>query len=596
MVIASPSDQKTVKRLLEQLSTTATEALQKSLRVYSVTAEQRRQFVATYQQLAPQLKTIAIQESPRPNELQVLGDQDQQQRVAKLLEDLKQQFPDEPRQLKFYDVPAALRTRFTTLKDQLVPELKQVQIVDGDQPDRMGLVATEAEHKRAADFLEQLRNGLPLDVKSLRVYSVTAEQRRQFVSSYQQIAPELKTILIQESPRPNELQVVGDPHQQQCVAKLLEELKQQFPDEPRQLKFYDVPAALRTRFTTLKDQLAPELKQVQVVDGDRPDRLGLVATDAEHVRAADLLRQLRGDLPLEESLLRVYPVTPAQRKRFLALLPSLQAELPGVRVVETSLPTEVTLWARPAQHERLAAVLQSIADRDTGIALQLVAYPVEQGDVKSIQTVLQELYPDTKIVADAESSRVMVWTTPAEHVQIDQAVRQLDAPAAAGKNKMVYYQLGEIDARDVVLMFQKLTPDMSLTADQDSNAIIAWGSEKDHQKLAKTVEDFRQQAGEGRRTIVSYPFGNRTTTQIEKLLQELVPKARLAGDSAACHPGLGHSGGTRTHPASRAQDVGRRGRRRRRTARLYDHAHPGRGCRCGAATDRPTGPGQRRLR
>ena len=109
MVIASPSDQKTVKRLLEQLSTTATEAQQKSLRVYSVTAEQRRQFVATYQQLAPQLKTIAIQESPRPNELQVLGDQDQQQRVAKLLEDLKQQFPDEPRQLKFYDVPAALR-------------------------------------------------------------------------------------------------------------------------------------------------------------------------------------------------------------------------------------------------------------------------------------------------------------------------------------------------------------------------------------------------------------------------------------------------------------------------------------------------------
>ena len=328
------------------------------------------------------------------------------------------------------------------------------------------------------------------------------------------------------------MHVVGDLHQQQRVARLLEELILQFPDAPRQLKFYDVPAALRTRFTTLKEQLAPELKEVQIVEGDRPDRMGLVATEAEHLRAEDLLKQLRGDLPVEESHLRVYPVTPAQRKRFLALLPSLQAELPGVRLVETSLPTELTLWARPAQHERLATVLQSIADRDTATALQLVAYPVEQGDVKSIQTVLQELYPDTKIVADAESSRVMVWTTPTEHAQIEQAVRQLDAPAAAGKNKMVYYQLGEIDARDVVAMFLKLTPDMSLTADQDSNSIIAWGSEKDHQKLAKTVEDFRQQAGDGRRTIVSYPFGNRTTTQIEALLAELVPKARLAGDAA----------------------------------------------------------------
>ena len=113
--------------------------------------------------------------------------------------------------------------------------------------------------------------------------------------------------------------------------------------------------------------------------------------------------------------------------------------------------------------------------------------------------MLQELYPDTKIVADAESSRVLVWTTSAEHEQIEQAVRQMDAPAAAGKNKMVYYRLDEIDARDVLEMLEELAPSMSLVADRDSNSIIAWGSEKDHALLKKTAEDFRQQAEVGGR-------------------------------------------------------------------------------------------------
>ena len=103
-------------------------------------------------------------------------------------------------------------------------------------------------------------------------------------------------------------------------------------------------------------------------------------------------------------MLRVYPVTPAQRKRFLALLPSLQAELPGVRVVETSLPTEVTLWrARTTRTTGCGAAVDR--HRDTGIALQLVAYPVEQGDAKSIQVVsrssiqIPRSSPTPKVVA-----------------------------------------------------------------------------------------------------------------------------------------------------------------------------------------------------
>ena len=448
-----------------------------------------------------------------------------------ILQQMIQQFDAPPaadRQLKYYPLPERETGDLENILQTFVPKAT-IQLQSDSR--RLMVIATASEQETIERLLSQLSTtATDTPQKQLRVFTVTPEQRRQFVSTYKQISPELTTITILESSQPNELQIVAREDQQQRVAELLQELKEQFPDELRQLKFYDVTPALRARFSALKDQLAPELRDVQVLDGDQPDRMGLVATDIEHARATDLLQQLRSELPVQESQLQVYAVTPSQRKRFLAILPSLQNELPGIRLVETSLPTELTIWARPAQHERLNEVLQSLRDVESTPSLQLVAYPVEQGDPTSIQTVLQELYPDTKIVADQESGRVLVWTTPAEHEQIEQAVQQMDAPAAAGKNKMVYYQLGEIDARDVVQMFQELAPDMSLVADRDSNSIIAWGTEKDHELLAKTVEDFRQQAGEGRRTIVSYPYGNRSTRDVQFLLQELVPNARVTGD------------------------------------------------------------------
>ena len=141
--------------------------------------------------------------------------------------------------------------------------------------------------------------------------------------------------------------------------------------------------------------------------------------------------------------------------------------------------------------------------------------------------MLHELYPDTKILVDTESRRVMVWTTAAQHAVIAQAVQQLDAPSAAGKRRMVYYRLGEIDARDVERLFQQLVPDMSMVSDRDTNSIIAWGTDKDHELMSKTVEDFRQQATEGDHTVVRYPCGTLDPDRVRRIAR---PNWSLARD------------------------------------------------------------------
>ena len=270
-----------------------------------------------------------------------------------ILQQMIQQFDSPPaadRELKFYPLPDRLAEDAESILKAFVPKAT-IQLKS--DPRRLMVIASESEQQTVERLLQQLSStATQMTQKTLRVYTVTPEQRRQFVSTYKQIVPELQTITVQETQQPNELQIVADETQQLQVAKLLEELKQQFPDEPRQLKFYDVTAALRARFMSLKDQLAPQLRDVQVVEGDQPDRMGLVATDAEHVQATDLLQQLRSGLPDEEAQLRVFPVTPTPAQTIpgaIALAAERAAGNPHGRNVAADRTDHL---GPPAQHER----------------------------------------------------------------------------------------------------------------------------------------------------------------------------------------------------------------------------------------------------
>ena len=259
--------------------------------------------------------------------------------------------------------------------------------------------------------------------------------------------------------------------------------------------------------------------------------IGVIGSDPEHERLTALLQQLRETIPAKKSVLRIFPVTPTLKKRFQGLLPSLDDQLSGVRIIDDAQPSQVAVWATEDQHKQVQTLLESLRTSDVGSEMELITYPLMTGDPESVQSILVELYPDTRIVADEESHRVMVWTTADQHSQIRRAIEQLDKPSTAGTSKMAYYKIGEVDARDVVRMFEDLLPKMTLTVDRDSNSIIAWGTERDHQLLAKTVEEFRKQSEGERKTVVSYPCGARDLRDVRRLVDDLVPRARLVTDA-----------------------------------------------------------------
>ncbi|MCA9150007.1 MAG: hypothetical protein KDA92_11930, partial [Planctomycetales bacterium] len=309
-----------------------------------------------------------------------------------------------------------------------------------------------------------------------------------------------------------------------------EEIKQQFPAEPRSIHYYEADAALRSRFNSLRSQLAPDLGQIQLLEDPQDARLGIVATDSQHQQVQALLDELKRELPQVQEQLKVFAVTPTQRSRFAALQPSLAAKLGTIRVLDESRPNELVVWGNAEQLELIASLLPTLKAAEPQQERSLVAYTLRDGDPAAVQQVLQELYPDLKIIIDAASGRVMVWTTAEQHQVIDQAIKQLDAPKAAGKNRMSYYRLVEIDARDVSRMLSQLVPQMTITVDRDTNSIIAWGSDKDHELIRKSIDEFKQQQAAGANRVVSYPTGAIEPRRLRFLLNDLIPRARIISD------------------------------------------------------------------
>ncbi len=519
---ATPQQHAVIAKLLEQMATTSDEQLRPNLQVYEIQHDSPEILL---QQLRLVVPSATLTLDPGTNRLLAFAAPPQQEQIQQTLQKLQAGGPDD-----IPDVPVVYSLRqvapetVLTMVQTLFPRAK-VSVDAGTK--RLVVLATLQQQTAIGQFIEQLETQ-PTGQVQIKDYPLNDLATQQVQQVVQSMVPEAKLTF---EPDAGRLLVIATETQQTQVQDVLRQLAAAAGTTiQRTVRSYDVTELQREQFTKNYVQLDPQLKDIKLLDAGTPTQLLVLATEDQHVRLDRVLRELLRTLPAETSQLKVFSVTPTQRSRFLALQASIDPRLKSVRVIDESRPQELVVWATPEQVQLIEDLLQSLKDAAPTDAMQLVAYPIEVGDPSSVQAVLRELYPDTKILVDEESRRVMVWTTAEQHRAIAQAVHQLDAPPSAGKRRMVYYRLGDVDARDVERLLQRLVPDVSMVSDRDTNSIIAWGTDKDHALLAKTVEDFRQQASQGDHTVVRYPCGTLEPERVRRLLDDLVPRARFVAD------------------------------------------------------------------
>jgi len=506
------------------------------LRVYSVKVADPDTAISVLSQL---IRTATFVLDPSTNRINATATPSQHTLVEKVLEQMEAEIPPEKQRVLevypidgFIDVgaPSAAWTQLLETLQKIVPE---AELSMNQEAKRLVAWATPSEHETIKASLEKLKvERTPQKVRQLETYRLTKVDPKAVLTLLETILPEARLAVDSETRTLIALAVGSD---QEVIRNTLKTLQPEKPgpDAP-ELRFYELALAMPPSLVDFLQKVAPESQVVMDATGNR---LMVVASPADHTKIEKAIDHAKKSNFIEGiSTLEVYPVTPAQRKRFEAVLTSLTSQLPGIKVITDAQPGELAIWAKPQQHEVLKGILDELKrDVPPEERYQLGSYPIVSADPQSVLAMLQELFPDTKLVLDPKASRLLAWTSPSEQESIKASLEQIQTEGPPEEQpRFEAYPIQGADVRStggaaLLTQLRTLVPAAQLTFDARTNKLIAYATPKEHERLKAALASL-QRGGtpETKPTIEVYPLTKADPTSTLALLTGLVPDAQLS--------------------------------------------------------------------
>ena len=523
---AKPTQHIVLAQMIEELKGDVSEERKRGLVAYSVKSADPSSVLTVLQDLYPDVKFVL---EPKTNRLLVWTRPEEHQSIKASLEKIAGEGPaeDQPR-FETYAISAANMAAASTFVATLQPLVPNVRLTIDSQGRKLIAWGTPEEHEIVRKALEGLgRGGASAETTpQLQVYGLTKADPNSTLALLQNLVPDAQ---LSVDPQTNSIVALAIPADQATIKATLEQLQPEKPGPNTPvLRFH-----LLSREPTdgLIATLQPLVPKAQITLDAENDRLMAVATPADHEIIQSTLEEFEAKTPPEEpGKLIVYPVTPSQRRRFEALLPTLTEDLPGVQIIPDGKPGELAVWAKPTQHLVIAEIIQEItggAARDG--QFRLGVYTIKSADPQSVLSVLQRLFPDTEFILDEKTRRLMVWTSPAEHETIQAAIDQMDAGVPDElEEEFAAYPVPNVDPSLAIQMLQEQVPDVKFINDTASRTILAWGRKADHRKIAAMIEQMSAKAPAGiAPTAALYSLDAIDATSATQILQLAVPQARI---------------------------------------------------------------------
>ncbi|HUT95740.1 MAG TPA: hypothetical protein VMY37_40165, partial [Thermoguttaceae bacterium] len=523
---AKPTQHIVLAQMVEELKGEVPEEQKRQLVAYSVKSADPSSVLTVMQELYPDVKFVL---EPKTNRLLVWTRPEEHESIKASLEKIAGDGPaeDQPR-FETYAISAANMAAASTFMATLQPLVPNVRLTLDAQGRRLIAWGTPEEHEIVRKALEGLGRGggTPETTPQLQVYAMTKADPNSTLALLQNLVPDAQ---LSVDPQTNSIVALAISADQATIKATLEQLQ---PEEPGPntpvLRFHLLS---RKPTDSLIATLQPLVPKAQITLDAENDRLMAVATPADHEVIQSTLKEFEAKTPPEEpGKLAVYPVTPSQRKRFEALLPTLAEDLPGAQIIPDGKPGELAVWAKPTQHLVIAEIIREI----TGGApedgqFRLGVYTIRSVDPQNVLSVLQRLFPDTEFIVDDRTRRLMVWTSPAEHDQIQAAIDEMDTGVLPEmEEEFASYPVPNVDPSLAVQMLQERVPDVRFIPDPASRTILAFGRKADHRKIAAMLEQMSAKAPASiAPTATLYSLESIDAASATQILQLAVPQARI---------------------------------------------------------------------
>ena len=482
--------------------------------------------------------------------LLVVASEDDQKKVTAVLEQVQTSEENSLRPLKSYPLqPKMTSATITTLLATLVPKAG----VTADEPNRRLLIAaTEKEHILIEQVIAQVQQEAVGIQPLLKFYPLTKLAGPTSLPVLQTIAPLAKITFQPEGKR---FSIIATPDDHAAIASTLQQLEMNAADLQRSLKFYDVSsiggadarALLTTTYTDVsfvatadgmkvmawvsadqdqqilatleqltKEQpfestrtmelysitdlgpsastvLAQAVPRAVITAGARADQLAIVATAADHEKLKTVLSQLQGSktTPAAKELV-VYPIKGITPTSVLQVLQPLVDADVQLTVDPAGQQLFVRAFADKQQQiktavEQITATLAARGERSTK------TYLIGAPNADEAQEVLTALFPDAKIVTDADRKMIVATATAEQHTTIGEIAEQMKGNPLDGDRPVpAVYSLKNTSATEVQTLLQSMYSrfdNVRLSVNEKTGRLIVLARKEQQEAVRVLIEE-----------------------------------------------------------------------------------------------------------
>ena len=498
------------------------------LAVYPLKSADPDAAVQVLEALMPDAKFVR---DPGANQLSAYATPTQQAAVKSVIEQLQSsEGPPESRaRFEVYQLDNAEPAGALATLQPLVPTAR---LTVDPLSKKLAAWGTPADHAILAKAVGQLVAGVDgADDRQVEVYRLSKANPASVAAMLPTVVPRARIAVDLPTKSLVVLATIAD---QQTVKATVDQIESQKPTGGApEMRLYPVG---QTPPATVAAVLQPLVPQATITADAAQRRLAVSATPDDHIVVKQAIDQYLNSAPAgDQRKLVLYPVTLAERTRFQSLLATLTTDFPNVKIVTDAEPGELAVWATPAEHEVVAGIVAQLKQATPAEeAYRLVAYPIRAADPASVLSVLQSMFPGTKLVLDVKTRKLVAWTRPSQQEAIKALVDQMDVDDGGdSQSQLMTYPVDGFDPTTAITTLRSLVPDVTITHDPTAKTLVAFARKSDHAKIAASLKQMRPSEDPTLRPhVVSYSTGTADPNALYPLIVSLVPTARVVPNAA----------------------------------------------------------------
>ena len=331
----------------------------------------------------------------------------------------------------------------------------------------------------------------------IKFYALKSEPTAQILQSLRRLVP--FPAQITADPDGKQIMVIARPAEHKIIEANVELILESFtpPEEPV-LAIYEATREDRSRLEAFMRIAAAELRGAQILPDGMPGIPGIQG------------------LP---------PGTPqGQGFRALLLQQQQQQQQQQGTAVQNRPENRIAIWARPSEHELIAAVLKQFQESQATVPdRELKSFPMSVADITVAQEILRTSHPDAMVFPDASLNRLMVWAAPDEMKKVADT---LQIQGSIDDRAMMVYPAAGVTPETLRKVILEVFQGLKVTA--EARRILVWASPDEHVQIAQIVEEANKEVdpeSELAEKFVAYSAVNIDVAMVLPLFQRLIPDA-----------------------------------------------------------------------